>query len=78
MSFDMPYLAWKPFSVTATITAETIIHVVNKYNNNTRTETITNKEANPTEYKRTDVNSAGTRVASISVWDGSKSIETTL
>ncbi|KAM0805456.1 hypothetical protein BDR22DRAFT_969163 [Usnea florida] len=43
-------VTWTPGTITATITAETLVYVVNKKNNSTRTETITNTEADLRDY----------------------------
>lgn len=43
-------ITWTARTITATITAETIVYVVNKRNNSTRTETITNTEVELENY----------------------------
>ena len=43
-------LTWTARTITATITAETLVYVVNKKNNSTRTETITNTEVELKDY----------------------------
>ncbi len=43
-------ITWTAKTITATITAETVVHVVNKKNNSTRTETITNTELDLKNY----------------------------
>lgn len=43
-------ITWTGRTVTETITAETLVYVVNKKNNSTRTETITNTEVNLKNY----------------------------
>ena len=62
-------------NVTATYTLETVFHIVNQKNNNTRTETITNTDINfknlPTP---TNLNSDSTVTTSIVDYDGSTRI----
>ena len=43
-------VTWTSKTISATVTAETLVYVVNKKNNNTRTETITNTEVNLKDY----------------------------
>lgn len=43
-------ITWTAKTITATITAETLVYVVNKKNNSTRTETITNTEVDLKDY----------------------------
>lgn len=43
-------VTWTGKTITATVTAETLVYVVNKKNNSTRTETITNTEVDLLDY----------------------------
>lgn len=43
-------VTWTGRTITATVTAETLVYVVNKKNNSTRTETITNTEVDLLDY----------------------------
>lgn len=43
-------ITWTAKTITATVTAETLVYVVNKKNNSTRTETITNTEVDLLDY----------------------------
>ena len=43
-------VTWTSKAITATITAETLVYVVNKKDNSTRTETITNTEVDLKNY----------------------------
>ena len=55
-------MTWSPQTITATVTAETIVFVVNKQLNSTRSLTITNTEVDLTNYTRiSNTNSAGTQ-----------------
>ena len=59
-------LTWSPLTVTATVTAETVLHVVNERDNITRTTTVTNTEADLANHTQVgDVNSGGTRTATV-------------
>ena len=54
--------SWLPISITATITAATVIHIVNPKSNTTRDVTITNSAADPTNHTAPiETNSLGTR-----------------
>lgn len=65
-------MTWSQMSITATYTAETVVLIVNKRNNSTRTTTISNTEIDfakiPTP---TNLNSDGTVTASVVDDDGS-------
>lgn len=64
-------LYWSQLSITATITAETIMVVVNSRSNSTRTTTLTNPEVDLKDYTPgTDLNNAGTRTTSVVVTSG--------
>ena len=53
---------WSQIPVSATITAETVVTIINKRKNSTRVEIVTNTEADLTNFtKPIDVGSDGTR-----------------
>ena len=59
-------------SITATITAETVVLVVNRKTNSTRTTTISNTEIDFGKIATpTNINSDGTVTASVVDYDGS-------
>ena len=61
-------LSWQQKAVTATITAETVVLVVNRMYNTTKTTTITNTEVNLESYIRaSNTNSAGTKTTAVVV-----------
>lgn len=65
------FVDWQPVAITATFTAQTVILIVNRVSNTTRTMTVTNTEVdlrNSTVVSNT--NSAGTQTTTISVRDG--------
>ena len=57
--------------VTETHIAETVVLVVNKKDNSTRTTTISNTEIDSGAVTPTDVNSLGTKITSVIDYDGS-------
>ena len=72
---DMSYVLWSQMLVTATYTGETVILVVNKKNNSTRTTTISNPEIDFAKIATpTNLNSDGTVTASVVDNDGSTRI----
>ena len=72
---DMYYITWVQKSITATYTAETVVLVVNKKNNSTRTTTISNPEIDFAKIATpTNLNSDGTVTASVVDNDGSTRI----
>lgn len=59
-------LIWTKLEITATITAETVVLMVDARANTTSTKTITNTEVDLNEYVPvTDLNSAGTRTTAV-------------
>ena len=72
---DMSHVLWVQMHITATYTAETVILVVNKKNNSTRTTTISNPEIDFARIATpTNLNSDGTVTASVVDNDGSTRI----
>lgn len=72
-------LYWSQKSVTATITAETLMFVVNRMYNTTKTTTITNTEVDLSDYTAvSDTNSAGTRTTSFVTTSGDALVTHTL
>lgn len=68
-------IRWSQKSITATYIAETVVFVVNKNNNSTRTTTISNTEINFGDIATpTNLNSDGTVTASVVGNDGSTRI----
>lgn len=68
-------ITWSQMSITATYTAETVVVVVNKRNNSTRTTTISNTEIDFGKIATpTNLNSDGTVTASVVDDDGSTRI----
>ncbi|KAL2057680.1 hypothetical protein ABVK25_002064 [Lepraria finkii] len=58
-------VSWQQKFITTTITAETLLFIVNKRTNSTRTSTVTNTEVDLRSYTPlTNTNSAGTRTTS--------------
>lgn len=69
---DLSYISWSQMSITATITAETVVLVVNRKTNSTRTTTISNTEIDFGKIATpTNINSDGTVTASVVDYDGS-------
>ena len=65
-------MSWSQMSITATYTAETVVLIVNKRNNSTRTTTISNTEIDFGDIiTPTNVNSLGTVTANVVDNDGS-------
>ena len=65
-------MTWLQLQVTATYTAETVVFVVNKKTNTTRTTTISNTEVDFSNITTpTNLNSDGTVTASVIDSDGS-------
>ena len=72
---DMYHVYWVQMFITATYTAETVVLVVNKKNNSTRTSTISNPEIDFGKIATpTNLNSDGTVTASVVDNDGSTRI----
>ena len=70
---------WSPLTVTATVTAETVVQIVNSKNNRTRLSTITNTDAITSGYKKPqNVNAQGTQFTSLEVWNGFRSVNSTM
>ena len=73
--FNLDYITWQQMEVTATYIAETVILVVNKRNNITRTTTVSNTEIDFGKIQTpTSINSQGTVTASVIDNDGSTRI----
>lgn len=73
--FDLSYITWSQMSITATYIAKTVLLVVNKNNNITRTTTISNPEIDFDKIATpTNLNSDGTVTASVVDNDGSTRI----
>ena len=71
----MYHVLWVQMAITATYTAETVVLVVNKKNNGTRTTTISNPEIDFAKIATpTNLNSDGTVTASVVDNDGSTRI----
>ena len=71
----MYHVFWVQMHITATYTAETVVLVVNKKNNSTRTTTISNPEIDFAKIATpTNLNSHGTVTASVVDNDGSTRI----
>lgn len=69
---DLGFITWSQMSITATYTAETVVLIVNKRNNSTRTTTISNTEIDFGKIATpTNLNSDGTVTASVVDNDGS-------
>ena len=63
---SVSYNWWDPVSITETVTAETIVTVINRKKNTTSFSTIPNPSWDPSKHpKPTDLNSDGTRTAII-------------
>ena len=72
---NLDYITWHQMEITATYVAETVILVVNKRNNITRTTTISNTEIDFGQIETpTSINSQGTVTASVIDNDGSTRI----
>lgn len=72
---DMYHVLWVQMYITATYTAETVVLVVNKKNNSTRTTTISNPEIDFAKIATpTNLNSDSTVTASVVDNDGSTRI----
>ena len=72
---ELSYIQWSQMSITATYVAETVVFVVNKKNNSTRTTTISNTEIDFGKIATpTNLNSHGTVTASVVDNDGSTRI----
>ena len=61
-------------AITETQIAETVVLVVNKKNNSTRTTTISNTEIDSGKIVKPNVNSLGTKITSLVNYDGSTRI----
>ena len=73
--YHLHYISWSQQYITATYTVETVVFVVNKKNNSTRTTTISNTEIDFAKIVRpTNTNSDGTVTASVVDNDGSTRI----
>ncbi|KAF6229691.1 hypothetical protein HO173_011337 [Letharia columbiana] len=69
---DLGFITWSQMSITATYTAATVVLIVNKRNNSTRTTTISNTEIDFGKIATpTNLNSDGTVTASVVDNDGS-------
>ena len=65
-------MTWSQIPITATYTAETVVFIVNKKTNTTRTTTISNTEVDFSNITTpTNLNSDGTVTASVIDNDGS-------
>ena len=64
---NVGYRYWSPRPVTATITAETVVYVINKRTNRTRTEIITNTALDLASYKPTSLDNDGTQFQVVTV-----------
>lgn len=63
---SVSYHWWDPVSITETVTAETIVTVINRKKNTTSFSTVSNPSWDPSKHpKPTDLNSDGTRTAVI-------------
>ena len=63
---SVSYNWWDPVSITETVTAETIVTVINRKRNTTTFSTVSNPSWDPSKHpKPTDLNSDGTRTAVI-------------
>lgn len=72
---DLSFVSWSQMSITATYTAETVIYIVNKRDNSTRTTTISNTEIDFGKIVTpTNTNSDGTVTAAVIDNDGSTRI----
>ena len=72
---DLSFISWSQMAITATYTAETVVLIVNKKNNSTRTTTISNTEIDFGKIATpTNLNSDGTVTASVVDNDGSTRI----
>ena len=69
--YALSYFRWLRMEVTETHIAETVVLVVNKKNNSTRTSTISNTEIDSGVVTPTNVNSLGTKITSVIDYDGS-------
>lgn len=66
------YIQWIQMPITATVTAETLLFIVNNRTNSTRTSTIYNTDLNLADYTSpTTTNSAGTVTTSVVLRVGS-------
>ncbi|MCJ1339004.1 hypothetical protein MMC09_004293 [Bachmanniomyces sp. S44760] len=63
------YLYWVPLPVATTITAETVVFIINNKLNTTRTTTLTIAETELGNYTLPDVNTAGTHVTTLTNFD---------
>ena len=67
----MTSITWSKKFITTTITAETLLFVVNRRTNSTKTTTVYNTEVDLTNYTAlTNTNSAGTQTTSVVVTNG--------
>lgn len=70
---------WRPLGITATITVETVILVVNRMSNTTRTTTVTNTEVDLRHSTLvSETNSAGTQTTVLSIWKGDAEVTYTM
>ena len=72
---EIGYIEWVQMAITATHIAETVVLVVNKRSNSTRTTTISNTDIDFGKIVTpTNLNSDGTVIASVVDYDGSTRI----